>query len=104
MLFIGDRPNSHVSQNGLETLDGMFNFDQSNNRSGIVWACLQRATSMRAMFSDSQKSASYCSECGWSFPLGRLTELREYFQERDAIKSFASHDCAAKPATNKPVV
>jgi len=42
-----------------------------------------------------------CSDCNWSFPISRLSDLREFFQQKDAIQAFSTHDCALFPFMQK---
>lgn len=48
-------------------------------------------------------SAYTCSECGWNFPLSRMSDLGDFFQQKNAMRSFSEHDCTSKPrAVNGP--
>jgi hypothetical protein len=56
---------------------------------------------MREMRPDSDRgfpSNYICSDCHWSFPLNRLSELGEFFQQKDANLAFSTHDCASSNA------
>jgi hypothetical protein len=46
-------------------------------------------------------TAYRCSECGWSFPLSRLSDLGDFFQQKNAVRSFSDHDCSTSPSTIK---
>ena len=39
-------------------------------------------------------SQDLCSECHWSFPLERLTDLGEFLQEHDAKRLYWGHVCS----------
>jgi hypothetical protein len=55
---------------------------------------------MRYMWPDREigfPSKYICSDCKWSFPLSRLSDLGEFFQQKDAILAFSTHDCALLP-------
>ena len=59
---------------------------------------------MREMRPDSDRgfpSKYTCSDCNWSFPLKRLSELADFFQQKTAILAFSAHDCASFPITKK---
>ena len=58
---------------------------------------------MREMPPDTENafpSAYLCSECGWNFPLGRMSDLGDFFQQKSAVLSFADHDCGTSPGAN----
>lgn len=60
---------------------------------------------MREMLPNLEKgfpTAYRCSECGWSFPLSRLSDLGDYFQQKTATRAFSEHDCNAAPAAARP--
>ena len=38
-----------------------------------------------------------CSDCNWSFPLSRLSDLADFFQQKDAILAFSTHVCGSFP-------
>src|SRR4051794_30793767 len=42
-----------------------------------------------------------CSDCSWSFPLERLSELADFFQQKAAILAFSTHSCASFPSIQK---
>jgi hypothetical protein len=59
---------------------------------------------MRDMRPDSDRgfpSNYICSDCNWSFPLERLSELAEFFQQKTAILTFSTHSCASFPSIQK---
>ena len=40
-----------------------------------------------------------CSDCNWSFPLEHLSDLADFFQQKDAILAFSIHVCRSFPLT-----
>ena len=55
---------------------------------------------MREMQPDTENafpSAYLCSECSWSFALGRMSDLGDFFQQKSAVLSFADHECGKIP-------
>lgn len=58
---------------------------------------------MREMQPDTENafpSAYLCSECSWSFALGRMSDLGDFFQQKSAVLSFADHECGTNPRAN----
>jgi|KBSSwiStaDraftv2_1062776.scaffolds.fasta_scaffold9507776_1 hypothetical protein len=59
---------------------------------------------MRYMWPDADRgfpSKYTCSDCNWSFPLEHLSELADFFQQKEAVLSFTTHDCVSFPFTQK---
>ena len=59
---------------------------------------------MREMLRDPDRGynmAYHCSDCWWTFPLDRLSDVSDYFQQKAAVVAFVRHDCAEAPAPAK---
>jgi hypothetical protein len=60
---------------------------------------------MREMLPDIEivlSCAYICSDCGsWNFPLSRLSDLADSFQQKNAGGSLSDHDCGTSRRTIK---